>query len=153
MGRKFEVSCFWGVLAIADHPCLLQDGSGAIETTELRKGFKMMGIDDVQEHTLGLVIKFFDSDGSGEIDCNEFIKMTQALCNSAEPGGIEAALEKVKGNGGKGKIASPSKVVHEAGERVNYDEMTQSQLVNNLEMLKLRLKNRCVLTPLKIGAS
>lgn len=121
-----------------------EDGSGAIEVTELRKGFKMMGLDEVPEHTLGIVIKAFDDDGSGEIDQDEFVKMTRALCNSEGEGGIEAALAEVMSmHDKKVKVVSPKKVVHEAGHRVNYDEMTPSQLVNNLEMLKLRLNNRC----------
>lgn len=67
-----------GELRSALIPLLLQDGSGSIETAELKHVIEKCGI-EVTEAQVAEMIKEADSDGSGTLEFNEFLDLMWKL--------------------------------------------------------------------------
>jgi outer membrane protein assembly factor BamA len=96
--------------------------------------------EQVKDEDLELLVKHFDVDRSGTIDREEFRKMVQTLCCGGKD--IMTALKQVTNlHTSKLVVKKKPPVVHEV-TAVNPDEMTASQLANQLTMLKMRLSNR-----------
>ena len=116
------------------------DGSGCMDTQEVREALKMLGLDNVKDDDLQTLIKHFDADDSGTIDREEFRKMVQTLCCAGKD--IMSALKMVT-NTHPSRIVVKKKppVVHEV-TAMDPSKMTRSQLENTLNGLKMRLTNR-----------
>jgi Ca2+-binding EF-hand superfamily protein len=81
------------------------DGSGSIDTSELKEVFKKVG-QPVSDEELADTVKEFDEDNNGEIDFQEFLAMMARLTSGPTPKDIAKEVFKMLDSAGSGSVAS-----------------------------------------------
>ena len=117
-----------------------EDGSGYMDTGELREALSMLGIDNIKDEDLHVVVNHFDEDQSGTIDREEFKNIVQTLCVGGKDV-MKNLKEVLRLHTSKLIIKKKPPPAHEPTP-MDPTTMTRAQLENALNGLKMRLTNR-----------